>query len=160
MKMKIGKLTKRCPRCNTKVPVAILTCPDCQLKYDKFEQATNKEAKQAIKQGNKDQVLMRTNRPSDVKFWKLFFMSLLFGFVGGHHYYVGRYKTGFFYTIFCIIGVTNAVLVTTMGAVFSGDLWEVFTFLVLIWGAVLALWIIDLAKICLNKFKIPVSISK
>lgn len=160
MKMKIGRLNKRCPRCNTKVPASITSCPECQLKYEKFERATNKEAKQALREGEKDQVLMRNNRPSDVKFWKLFLMALFLGFAGGHHYYVGRYKMGFFYSIFFIVGVVNAVLVTILKTALTGDLWEVFSFLVLIWGAVLVLWIIDLAKICLNKFKIPVSTTK
>ena len=159
--MKIGmKLNKRCPRCNTKVPVGIMNCPNCQLKYDKFERATNKEAKEALKNGDKDQVIMRSGRPVDIKFWKLFLMALFLGFAGGHHYYVGRNKMGLFYTIFFVVGLTNAIVTTVVKTTFSGDLWQVFSFLVFIWGAVLAMWIIDLAKICLNKFKIPVSIIK
>ena len=159
--MKIGmKFNKHCPRCNTKMPVAIMTCPNCQLRYERFERATNKEAKLAMKNGEKDQVIMRAGRPIDVKFWKLLLMAIFLGFAGGHHYYVGRYKKGLFYSIFFVIGVANAVISVLLKQSISGDIGQVFYFLVLIWGAVLAMWIIDIAKICFNKFKIPVSIIK
>ena len=64
---------------------------------------------------------------------------------------------GMFCTMFFIIGIVNALVRTFIDIDPSGDLWQVFTLLVLGWGAVLVIWIIDLAKICLNKFKIPVS---
>ena len=110
--------------------------------------------------GQKDQVLMRKGCPSDVKKWKLLLIAIFLGFAGGHHYYVGRYKTGLFYSIFFVIGLTNAILSAVLKAPISGDIGQVFMFLVLIWGAVLALWIIDLAKIVMNHFKVPVSIYK
>lgn len=154
--MKIG-INKRCPRCNTKMPIAYKICPSCQLNFDKFELATNLEAKEAIRQGETDRVLMRKSRPIDVKFWKLFLVALFTGFMGGHLYYVGRKKQGIFYTIFFVIGVTNGLITSLTNTVMKGGIWEIFTLLVLTWGAVIAMWIIDLAKICLNKFKIPVS---
>lgn len=148
---------KRCPRCNTKVPVGTGVCPDCRLNFQKFESATNEEAKNAIRQGEKERVLMRKGCPSDVKKFKLLLMALFLGFTGAHYYYVGRYKMGIFCTTFFIIGIVNAVVRTFVNISPSGDLWQIFTLLVLGWGAVLVIWIIDLAKICLNKFKIPVS---
>lgn len=154
------RLNKKCPRCETKVPVDILTCPNCQLKFDKFESATNKEAKQAIANGQKDQVLMRKGCPADVKRWKLLLMAIFLGFAGGHHYYVGRYKTGLAYSIFFVIGLTNAIVNVILKIQPTGDLWQVFSFLVLAWGAVIALWIIDVSKIVMNTFKVPVSRTK
>ena len=148
---------KRCPRCNEKLPVEIVVCPSCQLNFQKFESATNSEAKQALKQGEKDRVLMRKGLPSDVNRWKLLLLAVLLGFTGAHHYYVGRYKMGAFYTIFFCVGIINAVLTTLVQDALTGDLYQIFYLLVLVWGAVLALWVIDIAKICLNKFKVPVS---
>ena len=148
---------KRCPRCNIKMPIGTPTCPSCMLNFSKFNSATNKEAKQAIREGEKDNVLMRKGCPSDVSKIKLLLICIFLGFTGAHYYYVGRYKMGAFFSIFFVIGVLNAVLSTTLQGILKGDAWEIFTLLVLVWGLVLALWIIDMAKICLNHFKIPVS---
>ena len=148
---------KRCPRCATKMPTEIVVCPGCQLNFQKFDKATNNEAKEAIKQGEKDRVLMRCGRPTDVKFIPLLLITIFLGFTGAHYYYVGRYKMGAFFTIFFAVGLVNAILTTLLESMPTGDLYQIFTMLVLVWGFVLMLWIIDIAKVCLNKFKIPVS---
>lgn len=148
---------KRCPRCETKMPIELVVCPGCQLNFQKFETATNKEAKEAIKSGETERVLIKTGRPSDVKLVPLLLIAIFLGFTGAHHYYVGRYKMGAFYSVFFAVGVVNAILTTMLDATPQGDAYQVFTLLVLIWGLVLFLWIIDIAKICVNKFKIPVS---
>lgn len=151
------RLKKHCPRCNTKVETALAICPECKLNFQKFEQATNVAAKQKLKEGEKEQVLMRKGRPADVKFWKLLLLAVFTGFAGGHHYYVGRYKMGAFYSVFFAIGLTYAIVTNVVQNIKFTFAFELFYILVLVWGAVLALWIIDLAKICFNKYKIPVS---
>lgn len=148
---------KRCPRCNQKMPIEIVICPNCQLNFQKFESATNMDAKEALRMGEKDRVLMRKSRPSDVNFVKLLLITIFLGFTGAHYYYVGRYKMGAFFSIFFSVGIINAILNVLLHENLTGDIYQIFTFLVLIWGLVLALWIIDIAKVCLNKFKIPVS---
>jgi peptidoglycan biosynthesis protein MviN/MurJ (putative lipid II flippase) len=92
-----------------------------------------------------------------VKFVPLLLIAIFLGFMGGHHYYVGRYKMGAFYPVFFAVGIVNAILATMLDATPKGEVYQIFTLLVLIWGLVIMLWIIDLAKICVNKFKIPVS---
>ena len=148
---------KRCPRCHQKVPTEIVVCPSCQLNFQKFDSATNGEAKEALRMGENDRVLMRQGRPSDVNFLPLLLITIFLGFTGAHYYYVGRYKMGAFFSIFFAVGIVNAILTSLLDATPKGDLYQIFTLLVLVWGAVLALWIIDIAKVCLNKFKIPVS---
>ena len=148
---------KRCPRCETKMPIEIVVCPNCQLNFQKFDNATNAEAKQAIKQGENERVLMRKGRPSDVNFVRLLLITIFLGFTGAHYYYVGRYKMGAFFSIFFAVGIVNAIISTLVNATPTGDLYQVFTLLVLVWGFVIMLWIIDIAKVCLNSFKIPVS---
>lgn len=147
---------KRCPRCDVKIPNALMRCPSCDLDFSKFEHASNGEAKEMIKNGESDQVLMRKGRPFDVPFLKLFLLTVFLGFTGAHYYYVGRYKMGIFYSIFCFVGVLNAILTSVFHLNMHGGLWEIFTILVLTWGAVILLWLIDIIKVCLNKFKIPV----
>ena len=147
---------KRCPRCNEKMPVEIVVCPSCQLNFQKFEKATNKEAKEAIAEGEKEKVLMRKGRPSDVKFITLLLLTIFLGFTGAHYYYIGRYKMGIFFSIFFAVGLVNGILTTLLKATPTGDLYQIFIMLVLVWGVVLILWIVDIAKVCLNCFKIPV----
>ena len=151
------RLKKRCPRCNTKVESTLVICPDCKLNFQKFEQATNAVAKQKLKQGDKDQVLMRKGRPEDVTLWKLLLIAIFIGFAGGHHYYVGRYKKGVFYSVFFLIGLTYAVVTTMVENIAYTFAFELFYILVLVWGVVIFMWIIDVVNICFNKYKIPVS---
>lgn len=154
------KINKRCPRCNYKMPFDMDICPNCELNYQKFNLATNRAAKKAYREGEKEQVLLRTGLPSDVKRWKLLLLAIFLGFAGVHHYYVGRKWMGLFYTVFFIVGVTNAVICTMLKTAPKGDLYEIFTLLVLVWGFVLILWIVDIAKIILNKYKVPVSVDE
>lgn len=154
------RFKKRCPRCNTKTEVVTAICPTCQLNFQKFEMATNKEAKIAMENGDSEQVLLRKGYPSDIKKWKLILLTIFLGFTGAHYYYVGRKKIGFVFTIFFLVGIANAVITTILQATPKGELWQVFTMLVLAWGAVLFVWILDIARVCFNRFKIPVSIIK
>lgn len=154
------QLKKKCPRCETKMPAAVAMCPSCQLNFQKFEMATNKEAKEAYHAGEADQVLMRKGCPVDVSKWKLLLICIFLGFMGGHYYYVGRTKKGICFTIFFLIGVINAIVLTVLKATPTGELWQVFTLFVLMWGGVLFLWIVDIAHILFNRFKIPVSLRR
>ena len=151
---------KHCPRCNCKMPKEIMVCPKCRLNFIKFDQATNSEAKLALKQGDKDRVVYRSGCPSDVARWKLMLLTIFLGFMGAHNYYVGRTKRGIFFTIFFIIGIINAIITGVLDIRPSGELWEIFTFLVLIWGIVIFMWIIDMAKVAINRFKIHVSLPR
>ena len=148
---------KHCPRCSTKMPKEAMVCPSCRLNYIKFNEATNKEAKVALSQGEKDRVLYRTGCPSDVKKWKLILMCVFLGYMGAHHYYVGRKYWGLFYTCFFMIGVINALVTMFFPQVINTDAFQVFYLLVLIWGIVIVMWLVDIFKICLNRYKIPVS---
>jgi len=149
------RMNKRCPRCKTKTAYTTVICPGCQLNYQKFEQATNKEAKIQLKQGEKEQVLMRKGCPVDVKKWKLILLAVFLGFVGAHHYYVGRTKMGLFYTLSLVFYLLMyAVVAIISPIIYVVDLYYI---CMLTWGAVLFMWIIDVAKICVNHYKIPVS---
>ena len=140
-----------------KVPVETLICPECRLNYKKFNEATNKEAKIALKQGEKDNVLMRKGCPADVNRIKLLLLAIFFGMFGTHHYYVGRYKMGLVYTCFFVVGVTNAALSIAIENLATSMIYQVFYLFVIGWGFVVFMWLFDVANIILNKYKIPVS---
>ena len=147
---------KKCPRCQNKIMASLKTCPHCSMDFEKFYTATNKEAKQAIREGEKHRVLMRMGVPSDVKMYKLLLMSIFLGFLGGHHYYVGRWKMGLAYSMFFIIGCVNGVLTTLFKGSMVGGVFAILELLVLGWGLILILWILDVIKIIFNRYKIPV----
>lgn len=150
--------TKVCPRCATRVDKDFARCPKCELNYQKFEQATNKEAKSALKEGEKDRVLMRSGCPNDVKKINLLLYAILFGFAGAHLFYVGRKKQGLLYFIFFLIGCTNAILNMTLKVMPNGELFQLFYLLVFVWFAIVIMWVYDVVMIVFNKFKIPVGL--
>ena len=139
------------------MPNEMLICPSCQLNFTKFNTATNAEAKVAMRAGEKDKVLMRKGLPSDVSRIKLLIITIFLGFTGAHYYYVGRNKMGLFFSIFCGVGLINSIITALMETIPSGDLYQIFSLLTLVWGMVGIIWIVDIAKVCLNKFKVPVS---
>lgn len=149
---------KRCPRCNNKCEKSLIICPSCSLNFNKLDIATNKEAKKALNEKDYSRVVYREGCPSDVSRVKLILLTIFLGFVGAHFYYVGRYKKGILYTCSFIIGVVYSLINSNLNP--SGDAWEVFTLLAFVWAIVTFMWINDIIKVCLNKFKIPVSISR
>ncbi len=149
---------KKCPRCNFRTAKSGIICPNCSLNYTKFDMATNLEAKDAISKGEKARVLMRKGCPTDVNRLKLTLLTIFLGFLGAHLYYVGRWKKAIFYTVFFMIGVAYSIITTSLTISSVNLFWELFYILYLVWGAVIILWIIDIVKVCFNKFKIPVSL--
>ncbi len=154
------KKNKRCPRCNFKVDVGCKVCPSCRLNYDKLALATNGEAKKAMAEKDMDRVLYRTGYPSDIKKWKLLLIAIFLGFCGGHHFYTGRKNWGIFYFVFFVAAVTNMLILYLNKKIPSGDWYQIFYIFILIWAVVLTMWIVDVVKIILNRFKLPVSLPR
>ncbi|MBR1988248.1 MAG: NINE protein [Clostridia bacterium] len=154
------KEKKKCPRCGKKVLSEIGVCPQCKLNFQKFDSATNLEGKSALKQGEKDRIIYRLGVPSDVNRWKLLLLTVFLGFAGAHHYYVGRKNMGFFYSIFFGVGIIYTILTLALNFDWTSEIGQFFYLLVLTWGFVILLWIVDIAKVCFNRFKIPVSLPR
>lgn len=154
------RANKRCPRCNIKMPITMGRCPNCQLDFSKFETATNKGAKQAYNEGEPEQVILRKGYPSDVKKWKLVLLTIFLGIFGVHYFYVGRKRVGFIFILFFFVGVLNAIITTLASSFTRTDIYQIFYLFVLGWGIVLILWLVDIFKVALNKFKIPVSVER
>lgn len=154
MKMKINK---KCPRCQFKMHASLKVCPNCSLNYEKFYTATNKDARDAIKSGKKDQVLMRSGFPQDVNKIPFLLLTIFLGFLGVHHYRVGRWKMGLTYSIFFMIACVNGVISLFFKNQIPISIYDLFAFLVLGWGLVLILWILDIIKVIFNKYSVPVS---
>lgn len=154
----MGKINKRCPRCDTKMPIGAMVCPGCELNFNKFNSATNRAGKIALREGRKDDVIYRKGCPKDVHKTRLLLLTIFLGFTGAHNYFVGRYRRGLFYTIFFLVGLTNSVLSVVLQVTATGLFGEILTILLLVWGAVLVMWLFDVINVIFNKFKIPVSV--
>ena len=87
---------KRCPRCGAKTYWASKQCSVCNLKFDRIENLSNKEAKKAIKNKEKEKVLYISTRPDDVSKRKFMLLYLLLGWFGAYNIYVGKYKKGLY----------------------------------------------------------------
>ncbi len=155
----IGK-NKRCPRCNFKVEKEANVCPKCRLNYVKLNSATNEEARKALATGDKERVVYRKGCPSDIKKWKLLLITIFLGFFGAHHFYTGRKNWGIFYLAFCCVGVINVIISTFFRKVLFTEWYQVFYLLVAVWGVVVVMWIVDIFKVTINKYKIPVSLPR
>ncbi len=141
-----------CPNCGNKIPKEATHCAYCKLSVEKIVSASNKEAKRALRNREKDRVVMSTYRPSDVNKTKLLLLSIFLGWAGGHCYYVGRMGRGFTILLCLIIGICFAAIpeTWTLHAYLSGVVAGALGF------ACVFTWWMDILNICLNRFKIPV----
>ena len=83
---------KRCPRCNRKLDPSEPKCDTCGLIFDRLNLVSNSAGIKALKNHQENKVIYVTNPPRDIDKWKLFFISLFFGFLGVQYYKVGRNK--------------------------------------------------------------------
>ena len=153
----MSKEFKRCPRCNAKTYINLKRCGNCGLNYEKFNTATNAEAKSAFRMGEKSRVLYSKTIPSDVSKPKTFIKCLLGGWFGLHYFSVGRIWRGLLQTI----GVMFA-FAYSYGAVMlnlrSGYLGYLLLICGMVWVFTLVTWLSDCFAILFNRFKYPVSL--
>lgn len=155
MKIKSLENKKICPRCQLKVDSSCEECPDCGLMFSRLAIATNKDAKELKKRGERQFIVNTSTLPSDVNFVKLFCLTIFMGFVGGHCFYVGRYARGLilllnFIMIVCLT-IFNAQLIAFSEALVGA----LCTFA----GFILFIWFYDIFMVALKKFKVPVGIN-
>lgn len=154
MKIK-GRQTKKCPRCGNICLLSQAQCDDCGLYFARVEEATNKEGKRRLARGQKEQVIY-VNKCKDVKRWKLILFSVFLGLFGAHYFYVGKWKKGlamltYFFAVLFMGVIFNAYFLT----IWDGRFYSIFGPLT---GIYVIVWLWDIVRITLGKFKMPVSI--
>ncbi len=147
---------KRCPRCDTKALIYQDKCNACGLIYSRLVNASNKEAKKAIRKGEKNKVICDKTLPKDLSKWKLFCMSLFLGFFGGHFYYVGKYKTGVAFTV-------SAVLLM-IAAAFEYSVWQYYAFwmwlMIIPASGCFIYMVVNWFQILGNTFRVPIALKE
>ena len=148
---------KRCPRCNHKFPSNVAKCGNCGLNFDKFNTATNSEAKSAFRMGEKERVLYTKRRPNDVGKTPMFLKSLLGGWFGLHYFAIGRKWKGLFQILGIAMMFVYAYLAGKLG-IRNGFAGNAVLACGIIWVSTFIIWWADSIAILFNRFKYPVSL--
>lgn len=156
MKIRKEKRFKRCPRCGYKTYNSFKVCGKCELNFDKFKLATNTEAKEALKKGEKDRVIYTKQLPSDVNKWELFFLAIMLGWTGVHLWKVGKLTRAICHSIGLVLFAIYAVIYVYGGI--NVVLYNVGNICGAFWLVTFSLSVIDIFEIGLNRFKVPVSL--
>lgn len=153
----MSKNFKRCPRCNTKVPINWPKCGECSLNFDKFNSATNTEAKTAMRINETERVLFSTNIPSDVSRKKILISSIFGGWFGLEFFLVGRKYRGIFQLVSFILGMIYCACLYKMN-VLTGNIGNLILLCGIVWAIGVVLWLSTIVKIIFKRFKYPVAL--
>ncbi len=148
---------KRCPRCNFKMANSLTKCGRCGLNYDKFNLATNAEARSAFRMGEKERVLHTRHIPSDVNKTKMFFISILGGWFGLHYFSLGKVWRGLLQIVGTIFAFVYSYFAMTKG-IRTGYLGALILLCGIVWASTFIIWWADTIAILFNRFKYPVSL--
>lgn len=143
----------RCPICGYNLKKGNL-CPYCKITDTQIKGASNKKAKEALKNGEKDKVFLSSTMPSDINKTRLILITLLLGLFGGHSFYVGRKVRGLYFTItFCVF----MILYGMYKLWFPGEIfYAVVRIFALIEGVMILMWMSDFLKACFGRMAVPV----
>jgi len=84
----------KCPYCGARINKLQMTCEQCGISKEQIAHASNKKAKEMIREGERGKIVMIKSRPEDVSFSKMV-SWLVLGLFGAHCFYVGRTTRGF-----------------------------------------------------------------
>lgn len=143
-----------CPKCYGGMNRKTGMCLHCGFRFKDLEGATNDNARIAVKEGKKDDVIYTDRLPVDVKKKTLLLYAIFLGLFGAHNYYVGKFKRAIFMTSIFVIYTLFTVLKTyKVGGKFIEYF---FTTVAIIQGVSIILWVLDIIYIIINRFKVPV----
>ncbi len=143
-----------CPRCGNKCLKSQEVCDDCGLIFSRLKYASNKVAKRQLMRFDRDFVVYTKELPSDVKRWKLILYSGLFGLVGAHYFYVGKYGKA----LLMCLGFVYWIVATILNPILANYMESNYLFVPIgIYGAA---WIISFIYVLFKKFKVPVLIDE
>lgn len=152
------RTTRTCPRCGEVCLLNQTKCPDCGLIFARLQFVTNKEGKSAVRKREKERVLYITQPTYDMSKWTALVLCFLFGYAGGHCYYLGRYRRGIFLSV--CMAFAAFVLLPLNESVFYGTWWyQIIFYTFAPFGAcTLIFWVLDFVNILFEKFKFPVAL--
>lgn len=148
-----------CPKCYGKIDKLSHRCKECGFNMNSLNGATHKAVYLAKKQGFGDDVLYTTTLPQDIHKKKLLLLCIFLGLFGGHNYYSGHLVKAIYSTLvtICLTAIASIKLfASTQLFGTNGVGWWILSIFSLLMGVNIVMMIIDLANICMNKFKVAV----
>ena len=149
----------QCPVCGARL-VQKHFCRYCKdVTMANITTSSNKKAKEAIKNDNRDKVVYSTYIPSDVSKKKLWILAILLGYLGIHNYYIGRSLKGLYQTVsmsVLFIFVTLGTLSDMFSWGLDNSLRLITQFFGLLAAIAVILWAFDIINLLIRRFKIPV----
>ncbi len=158
----------RCPKCGARIPHESPICFKCGTKLTQVREASFKAVKEAKKSYQPEKIVYSTIFPSDLSYKKTLLMCIFLGFFGGHYFYTQRLTRGiislvfglFFFACILIPGFIVGFkydFTLIMQTFYAGTALNALFVVACIGGAVLlGLWILDIIKLSIKKFKVPV----
>ena len=146
-----------CPKCYAKIKPEQIKCHNCGFDLRLMQDATNKAAKKAKRSVYKDDVLYTTQTPPDVKRKKLILLSIFLGLFGAHHFYVGKIWQGLYMLFSTVIGLSLSSVILAYGIIDANNvIYQIYQFALVFQGLAVIFWVVDMVKIFLRRYKIPV----
>lgn len=146
----------QCPRCYNKIGKDKNRCDSCGFNINDLNDASNKEAKKALKSIYKDDVLYTTKLPADVNKKRLLLFSIFFGLFGVHHFMVGKFWTGLYMAVASGLTLIVTTILAYLNSITNNIFQIIFEFLTVFQGIAVIMWFSDIISIATNKFKVPV----
>ncbi len=145
-----------CPKCYGKLSKDKKKCLYCGFDMTELDGASNKEAKEIKKTIYKDDILYTTSIPADVSKKKLLLFAIFLGLFGVHDFYVGKFWQGFYQCVVTGMVLILGITLSIMNTFVQNAVQITFEFMTVFMGVALIVWVVDIIKICLERFKIPV----
>ena len=145
-----------CPKCYSKIHKTKNRCDYCGFNLNELNDASNKQAKKALKSPFKDDVLYTSQLPRDVSKKKLLLFSIFLGLLGVHNFYVGKLWRGLFNVLVTSITFVLGALLISLNIITNHPIYIAFQFALAFQGANVIIWVMDIIDISLNRYKVPV----
>ena len=144
-----------CPKCYGKINKGQTRCQYCGFDTKIINGASNKQAKKIKHTIYKDDILYTTQIPADVSKKKLMMFSIFLGLLGVHNFYVGKFWQGLYMCLTTSITFVLSMIVSTI--INSNNIFYIaFQFVLGFQGVTVIMWVVQMIKIFLERFKIPV----
>lgn len=149
--------TIKCPVCGCKMRTGI--CPYCKVTDKEVTDASNRDAKVAIRARKREYIHYTNTLPSDVSRKKLFWYSLFFGWTGAENFYVGKYVKAWYSLIVSLLVIIMSVLFTVSNAchwVTTSAFYMIIELLAIPMVVVLFFWFTDVLGVITKSFRVPI----
>ena len=147
----------RCPKCDTKIKTDMSACPKCGTKTCDIANASYTKELQVLKNGTliqKEKVFYTNKTPKEICRKKLVLLTVFFGIVGAHEFYVGKTKWAISKVVsFCL----GNILTVLYGMGYAKNLYSIAGILL---AYTFFTWAIDIFRVVLKKYPFPVMLEE